>query len=142
MKAFWISAAIAATIGAFAQAAVAADVGVAVTVGEPGFYGRIVLGNMPPPRVIYPAPVIIQRTPVELVRRPIYLRVPPGHEKKWGKHCARYNACGQPVYFVQDDWYEDVYAPRYFRGDQQGERGERYEKRQGKHKKDRNHERD
>ena len=31
----------------------------------------------------------------------------------WRKHCHRYNACGQPVYFVQDNWYNDVYVPRY-----------------------------
>ena len=35
-------------------------------------------------------------------RSPIYLYVPPGHAKNWGKHCARYNACSQPVYFVQE----------------------------------------
>ncbi len=44
---------------------------------------------------------------------PVYLRVPPGHRKNWGKHCRKYGACGQPVLFVQDRWYSDVYAPRY-----------------------------
>ncbi len=88
----------------------AADVGVAVSIGQPGFYGRIVLGNMPQPPVIYPAPVIIQTAPVGLVRQPIYLRVPPGHEKHWDKHCRKYNACGQPVYFVQENWYQNEYS--------------------------------
>ena len=38
---------------------------------------------------------------------------PPGHEKHWNKHCHEYGACGRPVYFVRDGWYNDVYAPRY-----------------------------
>ena len=48
-----------------------------------------------------------------VVYQPVYLRVPPGHEKNWRKHCQRYNACGRPVYFVQDTWYTNVYAPQY-----------------------------
>ena len=38
-----------------------ADVGVSVNVGQPGFYGRIDIGNAPPPRVIYAQPVIVQQ---------------------------------------------------------------------------------
>ena len=68
----------------------------------PGVYGRIDIGNAPPPPVIYAQPVIIQRTPVYVEQRPLYLRVPPGHEKNWAKHCQKYNACGQPVYFVRE----------------------------------------
>lgn len=68
----------------------------------PGVYGRIQIGNGAPPPVIYAEPVIIQRPPVAVQRAPIYMYVPPGHAKNWGKHCARYNACGQPVYFVQE----------------------------------------
>ena len=112
MKRYLIGAAIAALAGS----ALAADVGVSVSIGQPGFYGRIDLGNVPQPQLIYSAPVIIQQVPVGVVRQPVYLRVPPGHEKNWGKHCSKYNACGQPVYFVRDDWYTNVYAPRY-RGD-------------------------
>jgi hypothetical protein len=37
----------------------------------------------------------------------VYLYVPPGHQKNWAKHCARYAACGQPVYFVQERWVVD-----------------------------------
>jgi hypothetical protein len=61
--------------------------------------------------------VIIQRVPVGVVRQPVYLHVPPGHAKNWSKHCYRYDACGRPVYFVQDRWYNEVYVPRY-RGNQ------------------------
>ena len=93
-----------------ATAAASAQVGVSVTVGQPGFYGHIDIGDMPQPRVIYPQPVIIQHGPAY---PPMYLRVPPGHEKHWNKHCAEYNACGRPVYFVQNDWYENTYVPAY-----------------------------
>ena len=75
----------------------------------PGVYGRIQIGNAPPPPVIYAQPVIIQRAPVYVQQPPLYLHVPPGHAKKWSKHCARYNACNRPVYFVKvrgDDDFE------------------------------------
>lgn len=68
----------------------------------PGVYGRVDIGNAPPPPVIYAQPVIIQRGPAYVQQPPLYLRVPPGHEKNWGKHCRKYNACGQPVYFVSE----------------------------------------
>ena len=75
---------------------------------SPGVYGRIQIGNAPPPPLIYAQPVVIYPAPV-VVQQPLYLHVPPGHAKKWSKHCASYNACGQPVYFVRvdgDDAYE------------------------------------
>ncbi len=100
--------------------ALAADVGVSVQVGQPGFYGRIDIGNFPPPQLVYPEPVIIQSVPVGVVRQPIYLHVPPGHAKDWRKHCRKYNACGQPVYFVQEDWYNNEYVPRYRDGKRHG----------------------
>jgi len=102
----------AAALLALSTSAFATDVGVSVTVGQPGFYGRIDIGNMAPPPVLYPQPVIIQR-PARIVAEPLYLRVPPGHAKNWGKHCSKYNACSRNVYFVRDDWYENEYAPRY-----------------------------
>ena len=92
--------------------AMAADVGISVNVGQPGFYGRIDVGNMPPPpvAVIYPQPVVVvPGGPVMVERRPIYLHVPPGHQKNWRRHCGQYAACGQPVYFVRDDYYHAHY---------------------------------
>jgi len=114
----------------------AADVGVSVNISQPGFYGRIDVGRVPAPVVIYSQPMIIEQRPVTVMREPIYLRVPPGHEKHWDKHCGRYNACGQPVYFVQDNWYREVYAPQYYvESDRRdGERGDRK-----KRKKEHNH---
>ncbi len=95
----------------FAVSAYAADVGVSVSVGEPGFYGRIDIGNAPHPELIYPRPVVIRPAPGYVVEEPLYLHVPPGHEKHWSKHCKKYNACGRPVYFVRDKWYNNVYVP-------------------------------
>lgn len=91
-------------------AAQATDVGVSVTIGEPGFYGQIDIGNVRP-QIIYERPVLVERVAAPMPAA--YLRVPPGHEKNWAKHCAKYNACGRPVYFVRDSWYRDVYAPQY-----------------------------
>lgn len=99
--------------GALAAPAFATDVGVSITVGQPGFYGQLDIGNAPPPQLIYPQPVVIQRAPEYVSAEPVYLHVPPGHEKHWSKHCAAYNACGRPVYFVRDDWYNNQYVPHY-----------------------------
>jgi hypothetical protein len=74
-------------------------------------YGRIDLGTLPPPPVLYPQPILIQPVPTVVAPPPLYLHVPPGHAKNWRKHCSRYNACGQPVYFVHERWYHDVYVP-------------------------------
>jgi hypothetical protein len=93
--------------------ALAAEVGVSITVGQPGFYGRIDINSFPPPRLIYAQPVIIEQVRVVEPVPPLYLHVPPGHAKNWRKHCKKYDACGHPVYFVQDDWYNNVYVPEY-----------------------------
>ena len=85
------------------------SVGVSIGVFQPGVYGRIDIGNFPPPAVIYPQPVVIVASPVAVVQRPIYLYVPPGHQKQWAKYCSRYGACGQPVYFVQESWVRERY---------------------------------
>ena len=90
----------AATGLALAQGA-HAGVNVSVGVNQPGFYGRVVVGDHRP-AVIYQQPVIVQSSPVAVVQQPIYMRVPPGHYKRWSNYCGRYGACGQPVYFVQD----------------------------------------
>ena len=89
-------------------AARAADVSVIVG-GEikPGVYGRVEIGTNPPPVVLYPRPVIIVGAPASVAPQPVYLHVPPGHAKKWGKHCYKYNACAQPVYFVRGPEYEN-----------------------------------
>lgn len=118
--------------------ALAADVAVSVDIGEPGFYGRIDIGSYPRPRVLFPTPVVIHAIPARVVREPLYLRVPPGHEKHWAKHCAEYDACGVPVFFVESGWYTGVYAPayraRHGRPDKPGKSGHGNGKEKGKGK--------
>jgi len=98
---------------------------VSVAVGDPGFYGRLDIGDYPHPPVIYRQPMAIER--VDVSRAPVYLRVPPGHAKHWRRHCREYNACGERVLFVQDNWYSREYAPRY----REGHGGRQLERREG-----------
>src|SRR5262250_1828501 len=94
---------------AAAAPALAADVGVSVTISQPGVYGRVDIGRFPQPQVIVPQPVLIT-PPARVVAvqpvQPVYMWVPYGHRKNWSHHCHEYNACGVPVYFVRHDWYE------------------------------------
>lgn len=112
---------LASTLSTLAQAATNVDVGVSVDINQAGAYGRIEIGNRPPPPVIYQQPVIITRPAVVTSQpAPIYLKVPPGHSQKWAKHCHKYNACGQPVYFVK---YEEQTSDRGGRPDKGGHPG-------------------
>lgn len=139
MKRFLIAAAVAAaSAGTTTAPALAADVGVSISIGQPGFYGQLDIGDYPPPLVIYRQPVIIERSYEE--RPPIYLRVPPGHAKHWNKHCGEYNACGERVYFVQNNWYNREYVPRYreqHREHHEDRREERGDDHRGDHENDR-----
>ncbi len=100
-------AAVAAVFAAPAWSAV--DVGVGITIQQPGVYGRIEIGAQPPPPVMYPQPVIVTRPAVIVQQPPLYLYVPPGHAKDWRTHCSHYNACSRQVYFVQEDWVRERY---------------------------------
>jgi hypothetical protein len=120
-----------------------ANVGVSIGINQPGVYGRINIGNFPqpvlvspqpmiyapppvvyaPPRVVYGQPqVIYAPAPVAAVRQPIYLYAPPAHYQNWGRYCGHYNACGQPVYFVHENWVRERYAHEHpgWRGQGQG----------------------
>lgn len=123
MKRFLFPAVAVLAMALAGSPAQATDIGVSVTVSQPGVYGRIDIGPQPP-AVIYPQPVIIGR-PVVAHVQPVYMWVPPGHSKNWGKHCHRYNACGVPVYFVRDDPY---------RGGHHEHRGKHDRKHEDKHK--------
>ncbi|WP_167632018.1 hypothetical protein [Mariprofundus ferrooxydans] len=145
MKRFLIASALA--VATAATPALAADVGVSVSIGQPGFYGQLDIGGFPPPRVIYRQPIIVERAPAN--RPPVYLRVPRNQIKHWSKYCHRYNACGERVYFVHDDWYERDYVPRYQEKHHRKERdhdSRRDDRRgdhdNGHHDKDRGHGRD
>jgi hypothetical protein len=111
-------------MGAFAET----NVGVSIGINQPGVYGRIDIGNYPQPQLVYPQPVIIAAPRVAVVAPPpVYLYVPPGHQKNWAKHCGRYNACGQPVYFVQETWvrerYEEQHASAHGNKGNKGKKG-------------------
>jgi hypothetical protein len=85
-------------------------VGVSIHIAEPGFYGQLDIGGFQP-RVIYREPIVVHRRYAALA--PLYLYVPREHSRDWNRYCNRYDACARPVYFVRDDWYRDVYVPRY-----------------------------
>jgi len=125
----------AAALAAATVPALATDVGVSVSIGQPGFYGRVDVGGYPQPQVIYRRPIVVERMPVD--RPPVYLRVPPGHAKHWRKHCREYNACGERVYFVKDNWYEREYVPRY-QEHHRDRRDERHDGQRDDHRGDQN----
>jgi hypothetical protein len=138
-------AASAAAAASLSGAASAADLGFSLSIGQPDFYGRLDIGDYRP-QLINRRPVVIQRAPRGVVQQPVYLRVPPGHERNWSRHCREYNACGQPVYFVRDDWYRTQYAPRYREShhndhdqDRRDDRRDGHDDRDGDH--DRDHDR-
>ena len=112
MKRFLIGAALALTTFTCTTPVSAADVGVSLSIGQPGFYGQLDIGDYPQPRLLYRQPIIVERG-VRRDRPPIYLHVPPGHAKHWRRYCGEYNACGERVFFVHDDWYNREYVPRY-----------------------------
>ncbi|MBB5205207.1 hypothetical protein HNQ51_002526 [Inhella inkyongensis] len=122
-------------LAALCGSASAADIGVSIAVSQPGVYGRIDIGRFPQPVLMQSSPVIIQ--PVRVRHEPVYMRVPPGHQKKWSKHCHSYNACGVPVYFVQEDWYQQnvMRGERYDHDDHGHDKhGKGHGKGHGKHK--------
>jgi hypothetical protein len=95
------------SLASFAGPASAGNISLSMS-GEvsPGVYGRVDIGPTRPV-LVYEQPVVITR-PVRVVSAPpppLYLAVPPGHAKNWSKHCARYNACARPVYFVRSSEY-------------------------------------
>ena len=102
--------ALAASLGA-ASPVFAANVGVTAGVGSSGYYGHIDINNYPRPVVLNPQPVLVQQQPMYV--EPLYVRAPEWHRTHWQHYCGMYQACGRPVYFVQDYWYHNVYAPRY-----------------------------
>ena len=122
----------------------AADVGVSIGINQPGVSGRIDIGRFPQPALVSMQPVVIQSTPITVHRQPIYLYVPPGHQQQWGSYCHRYQACGQPVYFVQENWVRERYQhehPRWRdqhgRGHNDHDRGDRRDDRRNDRRDDR-----
>jgi hypothetical protein len=109
-----------------------AQVNVSVEVRQPGVYGRVDIGGLPAPRVVLPRPVVIEASPARVVE-PVYLWVPAQHRRDWRRHCGRYGACGAPVYFVQDSWYQEHVHRGPGRHGEQGERGRHEGRGHGEH---------
>ncbi len=108
---------------AVASATAQTSVGVSIGINQPGVYGRINIGDVPHPALVLPQPVIIAPAPLYVERRPIYLYVPPAQQRDWRHHCGHYAACGQPVYFVRDQWVRERYEhehPGWERGRHRG----------------------
>jgi len=109
--------------GAVGSALAQPQVGVSVSIHQPGVYGRINIGDVPRPALILPQPVIISQPRVVVQREPVYLYVPPAHQQNWRRYCGRYAACGQPVYFVREEWVRERYEhehPGWNRGRHRG----------------------
>lgn len=97
-----------------------AQVGLTIQLGDPRYNGRLDVrdgwgwgAGLPTDALLLPRPVTVNRGWRDRPPAPLVLRVPPGHAKKWKKHCHRYGACDVPVVFVRDDWYRDVSIPRW-----------------------------
>ncbi|MCE9686364.1 hypothetical protein LZP73_09080 [Shewanella sp. AS16] len=110
--------------------AFAADVGISISIGQPGFYGQIEIGDFPQPEVIYGQPILIE--PLVISRPVIYLRVPLYHARDWRRYCHYYRACGERVMFVRDSWYTHTFVP-YYRQHRQEYENRRHHDRGDKH---------
>lgn len=115
-----------------AMLATASMMSVAVQAAEAdpvaGYFGRIdehaVSGARPEvlsPRAVKGQNLHTQRFTRQAVlagfELPVYLHVRAGEEMRWAAHCAQYDACQQPVLFVSERWFRDVYLPAVGRDD-------------------------
>jgi len=129
------AAAVCALSPAFAQT----NVGVSIGINQPGVYGRIDIGNYPPPVLVHAQPVIVAPSPVAVYQQPIYVYVPVVQQQNWGKYCRRYSACGQPVYFVKETWVRERHHRDHDSDDEDDDRDhgrKKHQRHEGKHKDD------
>lgn len=120
-------------LAAVALPAAAQSVSLSLSVVQPGVYGRIDIGPEAPPAGFVvgsfgvPARVVVQQ--------PMYIYAPEDHWRHWSEHCHRYNACGRPVYFVDERWVRARHAERheYGRERQDERRDERREEHRERH---------
>jgi hypothetical protein len=88
---------------------------VSLSMGQPGFYGRIDIGGyQQPPPLLYSDAVM--GNPGIYTGPPVYMHVPPAHARAWSRHCHYYGACDWMVYFVDNGWYNNVYVPGFRSG--------------------------
>jgi len=88
--------------------------GAAPSMGQPGFYGRIEIGDYQQPPLLFSNAVM--GNPGVFSGQPLYMHVPPEHAYHWSSHCQRYGACDWMVYFVDNGWYNTVYVPGFRSG--------------------------
>ncbi|MEX8493725.1 hypothetical protein [Sphaerotilus sp.] len=128
--------ALAVTAGAIGSAAAQPSVGVSIGINQPGVYGQIHIGNLPPPALVVPQPVYVERDRRDIP--PIYIYAPEAHQRHWGRYCGQYDACNRPVYFVREEWVRDRYESEHpgwdrGRGHGHGRWQDREERRHGDH---------
>ena len=100
-----------------------AQTSVSIGINQPGVYGRINIGDVPRPALYLAEPVLIAPPRVVVQQQPVYYYVPTVQQQNWRRYCGRYNACGQPVYFVRDEWVRERYEhehPGWNRGRHRG----------------------
>ncbi|CAN5742197.1 hypothetical protein BH09PSE5_BH09PSE5_00970 [soil metagenome] len=86
------------------------------------------------PALVYPQPIVIAPQPVYAERRPIYLYVSQAEQRDWRRYCRKYAACGQQVYFVQEQWVRERYEQQHPGWDRGRHRGwDRHGKHDDKH---------
>jgi len=92
---------------AAASGTAAAQTSVSIGINQPGVYGRVTIGDVPAPALWHPEPVIVTPPRVVVQQQPVYLYVPEKHQHNWKRYCGQYHACGQPVYFVREEWVRE-----------------------------------
>ena len=114
-----------------------AQTSVSIGINQPGVYGRVQIGDIPRPALWRPEPVIVAPPRVVVHQQPVYLYVPPAHQQNWRRYCGHYRACGQPVYFVRDEWVRERWEhehPGWNRGRHRGwDKHDRHDKHDRRH---------
>jgi hypothetical protein len=83
----------------------------AVQGAAPGIYGEIDTRKFPRPPLVNDKPIVIDVAARGKKAKPLYLHVAPSDTTHWYTKCHTYNACSQPVYFVTEGWFKNVYLP-------------------------------
>ena len=96
-----------AAVAAVAAGGAFAQTSVSIGINQPGVYGRVTIGDVPAPALWHPEPVIVAPPRVVVHQQPVYLYVPEKHQHNWRRYCGQYHACGQPVYFVREEWVRE-----------------------------------
>jgi hypothetical protein len=126
-----------------AAGSAAAQTSVSIGINQPGVYGRVRIGDVPPPALWRPEPVIVAPPRVVVQQAPVYLYVPPYQQQNWRRYCGYYRACGQPVYFVRDEWVRERWGHEHPGWDRGRHRGwDRHDRHDHDHDHDRDHDRD